>query len=443
MPWRSLLIVYSVILSDAMVVLIIMPFVPVQCRERWNVPEEWVGSATGAILGAFSLSSFLSSFYLGHLSDHCGRKPLVCCGLLAGCLGLLSYGLSTNFYWAFASLFLPGLVNSNVSIVRAICSDLTLLGEQRTLAMGHINACFSLSRFVSSSIGGFLVMEIGGLPLFEDNAFLLPCVLGSLANLACLAWVAIGLEETLSRRGPEVASDVEGISNDGTEETMDLWRSLAQVARDPLLVCLMACFAAGSFSSNGTMVALSLLYALPTKDDGMGFGTGESGAAYAWMALAGLFFQIFVFRKALQRLGLWRMCRASILLLAVCLVLLPLWSAFSARLELGPGAHSAMVWMPFLLVSAVTAMCLSCSSAVLAAMQSNACPHDQQGLVMGLNGSLGSLLRALGPFVVGLSFVFPLVAFGLLALVLAASLVVLSCLPAHLVWRTTAATANQ
>lgn len=175
MPWRSLLIVYSVILSDAMVVLVIMPFVPVQCRERWHVPEEWVGSATGAILGAFSLSSFLSSFYLGHLSDHYGRKPLVCCGLLAGCLGLLSYGLSTNFYWAFASLFLPGaapsglclptamsreltshlwclfagLVNSNVSIVRAICSDLTLPGEQRTLAMGHINACFSLSRFVS------------------------------------------------------------------------------------------------------------------------------------------------------------------------------------------------------------------------------------------------------------------------------------------------------
>jgi MFS family permease len=77
MPWRSLLIVYCVILSDAMMVFIIMPFVPDQCRKRWSVREHMVGTVSGAILGASALSSFISSFYLGHLSDLYGRKLIL------------------------------------------------------------------------------------------------------------------------------------------------------------------------------------------------------------------------------------------------------------------------------------------------------------------------------------------------------------------------------
>jgi len=40
------------------------------CQTRFGIPEEQVGVASGALLGAYSLASFFSSFYLGYAHAH-------------------------------------------------------------------------------------------------------------------------------------------------------------------------------------------------------------------------------------------------------------------------------------------------------------------------------------------------------------------------------------
>lgn len=123
------------------------------CRTRFGIAEEQVGMASGALIGAYSLASFASSFYLGytftahtptrtrtaahasphthmtlmrvhatnvqcnativqpsrrHLADKYGRKLIVLSGLMSGALGTFLFGLSPNFALAFVSRLFAG-----------------------------------------------------------------------------------------------------------------------------------------------------------------------------------------------------------------------------------------------------------------------------------------------------------------------------------------------
>lgn len=78
------------------------------CSKRFGISEENVGMAAGALIGAYNLASFVSSFMLGHLADKYGRKLIVMGGLLSGAVGTILFGFSPNFALAFASRLLAG-----------------------------------------------------------------------------------------------------------------------------------------------------------------------------------------------------------------------------------------------------------------------------------------------------------------------------------------------
>lgn len=63
---------------------------------------------------AFSLGGFLSSFYLGHLSDHHGRKPILFMGVASCAVLLFLFGMSPSVEWAIANRFLEGVLNANL-----------------------------------------------------------------------------------------------------------------------------------------------------------------------------------------------------------------------------------------------------------------------------------------------------------------------------------------
>lgn len=81
------------------------------CSKRFGIREENVGMAAGALIGAYNLASFVSSFMLGHLADKYGRKLIVLGGLLSGAVGTILFGFSPNFALAFASRLLAGALS--------------------------------------------------------------------------------------------------------------------------------------------------------------------------------------------------------------------------------------------------------------------------------------------------------------------------------------------
>ncbi|ELR23205.1 transporter, major facilitator subfamily protein [Acanthamoeba castellanii str. Neff] len=419
LPWKILVIVYGVLVGDAIASTVITPFVPDMCRTRFGIAEEQVGMASGALIGAYSLASFASSFYLGHLADKYGRKLIVLSGLMSGALGTFLFGLSPNFALAFVSRLFAGFFNANVPVTRAVCADVTE-GQARILAFAYISACFSLSRSVSSGIGGaFTNIDFEGVPVFEDNRFLFPCLVGGLLNFVSFLTVLFFLPET--NKGAKSADKKKGSLREG----------LKVVLKDWLMSKLILASCLGSFCNGGLLVAMVLFYSLAIEHHGLGFDPLRNGIAFTAFAGAGFIFQVYAFKRVLAWLGVVKMFTVSALLLCLGSVLLPSTAFIYWILGVNTTA-TIIVWVALtIIVCVVIATGFMCYLSTLGAMLSNACDDTRQGLTMGLNQSSSSLFRALGPFIIGIVFSvgvaldFPFFGFWILAALYLCSFLVL------------------
>ena len=78
----------------------------------------------GALIGAFSFANFLSSAFLGHLSDNYGRKPFLLSGGLVTVVFSTVLGFLTDRWLAIVSRAMIGLFNANFAIGKAAIADL-------------------------------------------------------------------------------------------------------------------------------------------------------------------------------------------------------------------------------------------------------------------------------------------------------------------------------
>jgi len=269
LPWGILLLVYGVLMSDAIASTVITPFVPStsalstiaparrtpsptvrrlrvvvytftrlrmaeladarflvggdMCSKRFGISEENAGMAAGALIGAYNLASFVSSFMLGHLADKYGRKLIVMGGLLSGAVGTILFGFSPNFALAFASRLLAGALPLSVWTPCAVPSmpihqhtpNRILQRQHRRrkscvcgcyggsgpyprlrlhrgllqplpksvqvlapFALHHTSSSFDPHLPCSGIGGAFTIIDFSGVPMLADNPFLFPCLVG-------------------------------------------------------------------------------------------------------------------------------------------------------------------------------------------------------------------------------------------------------------------------
>jgi hypothetical protein len=55
----------QVVLCDAIALTAPAPYLPLMCKDRFELPDAEVGLAVGALAGTFSLANSASSFYIG------------------------------------------------------------------------------------------------------------------------------------------------------------------------------------------------------------------------------------------------------------------------------------------------------------------------------------------------------------------------------------------
>ena len=191
---------YSIVVADGIALNIITPFISRMCSDRFGVPPEHIGLASGWIVGVFSCAVFLSSFFIGHLSDIYGRKAFMMLGLASGCICTVLFGISTSFGVALVLRFLGGLTNGNLALTKTVIADVpssSMSPEQRSLAFAYLGGLFQLSRALASAIAGLTYgVDFGS----YDNPYLLPCVIAGAVNLIVLVLSWRIMPETLSRK---------------------------------------------------------------------------------------------------------------------------------------------------------------------------------------------------------------------------------------------------
>jgi DHA1 family tetracycline resistance protein-like MFS transporter len=320
------------------------------------------GVEVGLLLASFSAMQFLLSPIWGRLSDRIGRRPMLIGSLVLTAGSYVMFAFAGSLAVLFASRILAGIAGATISTAQAYVADTTPL-EKRTQGMGLIFAAFGAGFIFGPAIGGIL----------SHWGYAVPGLAAAgLALAACIAAILF-LPESLPRE-----ARAEAIAHRSAAPV-----SRAEMFQRPvigpgltLLFLSTVCFAAmeGTFALFGQWR--------------YGLGPRQIGFLLAYAGVLAVILQGGIVGRLARRFGEGSLVRAGYVVMAAGLVAM----ALAPRLPL------------MMVALGVTAVGSSLAGPTLAGLVSSAASPIEQGAVLGLYQSMGSLGRAIGPFLGGLAF---------------------------------------
>ncbi|WP_372631481.1 MFS transporter [Cohnella sp.] len=147
---------------------IIIPVLPELVTEASEKSANW---HTGAMLAVYSLMSFLLSPLWGGLSERIGRRPVIMTGVIGFAVSFLLFGMSGDHLWMmYASRVLGGLFSGAVvSCIVAYVADITT-EEERTKGMAVVGMSIGLGFTFGPGFGGLLSQITLHTPFYAASA---------------------------------------------------------------------------------------------------------------------------------------------------------------------------------------------------------------------------------------------------------------------------------
>ena len=112
------------------------------------------GDYSGLIASSFFICQFLSSLFLGLLSDRYGRRPILLFSCFASCVFSVCFGLSTKLWMAILFRALAGLSNGSVGIAKTSIGEMSNR-HNRVKAFTFVGLMFGIGTIIGSAVGGF------------------------------------------------------------------------------------------------------------------------------------------------------------------------------------------------------------------------------------------------------------------------------------------------
>lgn len=322
----------------------------------------------GLLMASYSLFQFLAAPVLGQLSDKYGRKPILAISLFGSALGYFLIAVANNIWLIFVSRIIDGVTGGNISVAQAYIADITQ-GKERTKAMGLIGMAFGLGFILGPFVGGVLGNYNLALPyLFA----------GGLAFLNSI-FIATILPETRK------------IASHQKFSLIDL-KTLKKISQNPQLKKLVLLFFA-------TTLAFSLMqgiFAIYTKDM-FNWNQKQVGYFFAYIGLVSVFSQGYLIRKLVDKFSETRLLKTALFIRS------------------GAFLIYALLVQPALFYLGGLAMALGMGifNPTVQSLISKKAHESEQGLVLGVSQSFGSLARTFGPIIGGLLYgFFPQLPFG-------------------------------
>jgi DHA1 family tetracycline resistance protein-like MFS transporter len=357
-----MLIMLLVVFTDLVGFGVVIPLLPFYGEHFGAAPL-----TVTMLLATFSGLQLIAAPLWGRLSDRVGRRPIV---LISTTTSVLAYAwlASADALWMlFAARALQGISAGNISVAQAYIADVTK-PENRARGMGLMGAALGLGFIVGPAIGGQLA---GGDPTALTVA--LPAYAAAAFSALALVLAALLLKESLpAERRAEAARNRPG--------------RIAQI-RDaferPNLRRLMVLFFTTTFAFAG-METTFALWALHR----FGWGPRQVGELFAMVGIVLVLIQGGLIGKLTRRFGEARMLLAGTITIGLGLALL------------------AAAMTPVVGISACCLLALGMGMAQpsTSSLISREASATEQGGILGVNQSVGSLARLVGPAVAGSAF---------------------------------------
>jgi MFS family permease len=352
-------ILFLIVFVDLVGFGLVIPLLPFYAVRFAASPQE-----VTLLLATYSFCQLFTAPLWGRLSDRVGRRPVLMASMLASAVAYSWLGTASALWMLFAARAVAGACAGNIAAAQAYIADVTT-PENRAKGMGLIGAAFGLGFIIGPALGGFLA---GNDPATADLAR--PAWLAAGLSLAALGGVITLLRESLpaGRRSGAAKSRIGAI---------------AGTLRRPALSRLILTFFLVILAFAG-MESTFALWAMQQ----FGWGPGQVGYVFAYVGVLSAVLQGGLIGRLAGRFGEERLLLVGLALIGGGLVALaaardvPLLGIASTGLALGMGLTQPS----------------------LNSLISRRAGSAEQGEVLGVSQSVGSLARVLGPAMAGLLF---------------------------------------
>jgi len=360
---KKIFVIFLVVFIDLLGFGILIPILPIFSQTTLHMSE----SQIGLVAGIFSLMQFIFSPLWGRLSDIYGRKPIIIFSLIGNVfsyilLGLVLHGVFATVFLLFLSRSLAGFFSANIGAAMAYISDITT-PQERSKGMGIIGTAFSLGFVFGPFIGGVLAKRYDyGTPIFLSAAL----------SLISLILAIIILKESLPddlRRQAKLVSI----------KLRDGWDRFVKAIKHPNVGFLIILYFISTFSI-ANIYATFQLYA--ESKAGFELDIEQISYLFAYLGIIGALTQGVLLRPLVKWFDERKVYIAGNFIMAIGLGTIPL------------SHHS----IPLLMVS-----CLlmgfgnGLNIPIGLSLISKFTERHEQGGILGLNQSLASLARFMGP----------------------------------------------
>jgi multidrug resistance protein len=359
----ALVLIFLSVFIDLLGFGILIPILPSFSIKVLKIDEAQIGIA----IAIYSFVQFIFNPILGKLSDKRGRKPVIVFCLFLNAVGYIIFSFTHSYLLLLTSRVIAGIGGSSISVAQAYIADVTTR-ENRSKGMGIIGAAFGLGFVFGPLIGGFLA-NYG----FEIIGF----VAAGFSLLASILTI-IYLPESLKQDQLS-----ENIVSQTQRRVLFDFKGMKKILEKPDLAVLIFLFFILTFSfANiyGTFALLGLkVYGFTDQQNGYIYGIIGLASAIVQGGMLGWINKI--------------MSNKIILIVASFLIM--------TMLAMIPYAGT---FLGLAIVSIVLSYGTGTFQPTVLSLISEVVTDTEQGITLGLNQSLASLARVLGPLWGGFAF---------------------------------------
>lgn len=350
---RSFWIIFLTMFIDLLGFGLIIPILPVYSQSLGAS-----GTMIGIIAGSYSLMQFLFAPIWGSLSDRYGRKPILMSSIALTVFAYIFFANADTLLLLLLSRSFSGIGSANISVAQAYISDIST-PKNRARSFGLIGVAFGLGFILGPPIGGAL-KEFFGIEALGYGAALL-----ALINFT---FVWLFLEESF-------VAEKRASKTSFTNPFATLYHSLSNSKLQTLLLLTFLYISAFSMMH----VTASLLW-----ENEYAQSEAQIGYIFAFIGLSVVIVQGLFVGPATSRFGEKNLLVSGCLLMALGLLLIPYVPKVNFYLFLS---------IPLILLAFGNGF----ASPSIQSILSQSAPVSEQGKIMGVYQSVGSLGRVAGP----------------------------------------------
>lgn len=358
----ALTLIFLTVFIDLLGFGILIPILPSFSIKELGVDE----SAIGIAIAIYSLVQFLFNPILGKISDKHGRRPVIIACLFLNALGYIVFAFTHSYLMLLISRAIAGVGGSSIGVAQAYIADVTTR-EERSKGMGLIGAAFGLGFVFGPLIGGLL----------SNFGYMITGLAAASFSLGAFMLTIFYLPESLK------LAELNNSPKQYVRRKLIDFGAMKNVLKNPGLAILIFLFFVLTFSfANiyGTFALLGIkVYGFTDMQNGYMFGIIGLSSAIVQGGLIGRINKV--------------MSKKNILIIASFLIMIML--AFIPY---------AQTFLGLSIVSIILSYGTGTFQPTILSLISEVVSDAEQGITLGLNQSLASFARVLGPLWGGFAF---------------------------------------